>query len=221
MSTENTRNRIVVFALKAFQVRGIRGVTMDDVSRGLQISKRTLYQIFETKEDLLLACIKYASAKSRQRAASMLGEGLNVLEVILGECQARLEESHGFTREFAIEVKRYPLVWQYVNRETERQRNLMEEFLQRGVNEGVFLPGINYRLVFASMQRLMEYSITGEDFVGLSDEVCFFYSVFIMLRGCATPKGVALIDDFLAKHKTKASIMPRQRQKDKLISEQI
>lgn len=193
--------RVIDFALKAFKVRGIRGVTMDDVSHGLQISKRTLYQIFETKEDLLLACVEYASAKSRERAELMLGEGLSVLEVILQECQLRLEEAHGFTREFAIEIKRYPRLWQLVCEQGESRLAHMEEFMARGVREGYFLPNVNYRLVFANMQKLIEHSIIGDDFVGLSDRDCLFYCVLLMLRGCATAKGIAMIDDFLANEK--------------------
>lgn len=46
-------------AVTLFRHRGIRATRMDDVATCLQISKRTLYERFSSKEDFLLACIRY------------------------------------------------------------------------------------------------------------------------------------------------------------------
>ena len=43
--------------MNAFATKGIKGVTMDDIAMGLGISKRTLYEMFEDKEELLIACM--------------------------------------------------------------------------------------------------------------------------------------------------------------------
>ena len=50
---QGLRVKILTTAMADFRQRGIRGVTMDDVATELGISKRTLYEIFDKKEDLL------------------------------------------------------------------------------------------------------------------------------------------------------------------------
>ncbi len=57
MATEDNRKRIVETALQLFNSRGLRGVTMDDIANTLHISKRTLYETFANKEELLAECL--------------------------------------------------------------------------------------------------------------------------------------------------------------------
>lgn len=51
------KHKTVTLAMNAFATKGIKGVTMDDIAMGLGISKRTLYEMFEDKEELLIACM--------------------------------------------------------------------------------------------------------------------------------------------------------------------
>lgn len=57
MDTAESRKKIVETALQLFTARGIRGVTMDDIAAAMRISKRTLYETFANKEDLLAECL--------------------------------------------------------------------------------------------------------------------------------------------------------------------
>lgn len=50
---QRLKTQIVETAMKAFAEKGIRGVRMDEVASSLGISKRTLYEIYDTKEALL------------------------------------------------------------------------------------------------------------------------------------------------------------------------
>lgn len=53
-----TKKKIRSVALKLFLKKGIRQVKMDDIANELSISKRTLYELYETKEDLLMDVVK-------------------------------------------------------------------------------------------------------------------------------------------------------------------
>lgn len=63
------RERVIAAGQELFHKRGIRAVTMDDVSHQLHISKRTLYQLFDTKER---ACFLRASKKRWRSTNSKL-----------------------------------------------------------------------------------------------------------------------------------------------------
>ena len=58
MALENNKAKIVETALQMFNGRGIRSVTMDDIASAMHMSKRTLYETFANKEELLSECLK-------------------------------------------------------------------------------------------------------------------------------------------------------------------
>ena len=57
MTNEEQKKKIVDIALQMFNSRGCKGVTMDDIAQELHISKRTLYETFSNKEELLSECV--------------------------------------------------------------------------------------------------------------------------------------------------------------------
>lgn len=57
MANEENKKKIVDTALQMFNNRGCKGVTMDDIAQELHISKRTLYETFANKEELLAECL--------------------------------------------------------------------------------------------------------------------------------------------------------------------
>lgn len=40
------KSKIIEYAMNEFRQRGIKAVKMDEISRGLHVSKRTVYEIF-------------------------------------------------------------------------------------------------------------------------------------------------------------------------------
>lgn len=72
MTVEHTREKIVKNATELFLKYGCKRVTMDNISSYMHISKRTLYENFSTKEELLKACLQsfydeYAANKQKLR----------------------------------------------------------------------------------------------------------------------------------------------------------
>lgn len=55
--TMETNSRIIVFAHSLFMQRGIRAVLMDEIAAGLGMSKKTLYQCFADKDQLVEAVV--------------------------------------------------------------------------------------------------------------------------------------------------------------------
>ena len=52
---QELKDRIISYAMPEFYKRGVKAVKMDEISQGLHVSKRTVYEIFGDKEELLLA----------------------------------------------------------------------------------------------------------------------------------------------------------------------
>lgn len=57
MHSIETRKRVIENAIQMFNEYGCKAVTMDRFANSIHISKRTLYEMFDNKESLLLECI--------------------------------------------------------------------------------------------------------------------------------------------------------------------
>src|ERR1043165_6217989 len=62
-----TKERILVKAHEQFNRYGIRSVSMDDIAANLGMSKKTLYQHFEDKEELVGACFNQIMEQNRHQ----------------------------------------------------------------------------------------------------------------------------------------------------------
>lgn len=61
------KERILVRAHELFNKYGIRSVSMDDISAGLGMSKKTLYQYFADKEEIVDACFSGVMENNRHQ----------------------------------------------------------------------------------------------------------------------------------------------------------
>jgi hypothetical protein len=61
------KKRILEYSEQEFYSNGVKQVKMDNIANYLSISKRTLYEIYPTKEDLLLECFKNMKKHMKQK----------------------------------------------------------------------------------------------------------------------------------------------------------
>lgn len=57
MNPEIQRSRIIDYTKQEMYLHGLSGLTMDDISKGMKISKRTLYKLFPSKACLFRICL--------------------------------------------------------------------------------------------------------------------------------------------------------------------
>ncbi|WP_455584364.1 TetR/AcrR family transcriptional regulator [Bacteroides sp.] len=55
---EITEKRLVVFTSQSLRQYGIRAVRMDDIAHNMAISKRTIYEIYASKDNLINTCLE-------------------------------------------------------------------------------------------------------------------------------------------------------------------
>ncbi|HNX79874.1 MAG TPA: helix-turn-helix domain-containing protein, partial [Prolixibacteraceae bacterium] len=53
------RERILARTAELFQIMGIKALTMDFIAVDLGISKRTIYELFRDKDELLMHAVEY------------------------------------------------------------------------------------------------------------------------------------------------------------------
>ena len=76
------RQTIVEEAAVMFRTYGIRAVTMDMLAGQLGISKRTIYEVFRDKDELLQGVLKWMKEKQAETMKKIFSESENVIEAI-------------------------------------------------------------------------------------------------------------------------------------------
>lgn len=109
---QELREKIIAYAMAEFYKRGVKAVKMDEISRGLHVSKRTVYEIFGDKEELLLAGMKMQQAKELQELEEFANtQARNVIDIIsyVYKLQMRRNEQVGVV--FYERFIRFPVLW--------------------------------------------------------------------------------------------------------------
>ncbi|MCR4958941.1 MAG: TetR/AcrR family transcriptional regulator [Prevotella sp.] len=194
---QQLHERIVETAMKAFTAQGIRAVKMDDIARRLGISKRTLYELYETKEAVLHEGIMHYHSIREQHIMQLLHEGKSVIEIVMESYRQRLDELHGISPLFYDDLKKYPLVLKALEEMKEASRQQFADFLQRGIHEGYFRGDLDYDIVPLMFDAIGHYIMSRELYRHYDLDEIFKSLVFTSLRGICTEKGTKALDNGL------------------------
>ncbi len=204
---QELRKQVVEIATKEFYSKGVKSVTMDDVAHLLAMSKRTLYQLFNDKEDLLMACMETNVRREEEYVAELLKRTDNVLEILMHIFRQKIQEIGSFSPTFLTDLKKYPRLAEFIRNRKERNMADGIAFMQRGIAQGVFKEDINFHIVFAFLlNKDMDYVIENEAIRNKNLKEIFYNTVMLIIRGCTTPKGMALLDKFVEKWQSEDNI---------------
>jgi AcrR family transcriptional regulator len=88
-STERTRRRILDSAYELFYRKGIARVSVDEIAAFAEVTKRTLYYHFESKDELLASVLdlhhELAMARIRKWEDRYSGNASEIVEVLFSE----------------------------------------------------------------------------------------------------------------------------------------
>lgn len=93
--------------VELFYEYGIRNLNMDDISRSLGISKKTLYQYVKSKEDLIEKLFYYDEIKWNIEFSKIKVDELNAIEILLKASLLVFEEMRSLSPKIKFELKKY------------------------------------------------------------------------------------------------------------------
>ena len=189
---------------------GIRAVTMDDVANEFGISKKTLYQYFSDKEDLVTCVIDY-HIENPEIDFKEFGH-LNAIEMMfeVRAHVARILKYYNNSVEYDLK-KLYPNLYQKVYEE--KLKHIFENTvtnIEKGKEQGLYRkdiePGLIAKLqvgrIFYTLNP--DYNIFGEEEVNslaLFDKIMNYH-----MHGICTPKGIEFYKKQLNKVQNETSM---------------
>lgn len=194
------KDKIVECAANMFMGNGVRSVKMDDIANQLSISKRTLYEIYNNKEELLYAVVQERHKKEDMEWKELGENSDNVMDILVGILRMRMQHMKDISPEFYHDLNNYPSVVALIS---ERRKFRMQKFLRfllRGRREGFFLSDVNYEFMVQIIDMVIYNTLIGnQKYIDVQEFV--HISVLLFIRSICTTKGLKVLDSFLKEMK--------------------
>ena len=159
------KEEIVKRALNDFMQYGFKIFTMDDLASKMGISKKTLYEHFPSKNDLVEAVLDYALDMSCKNVEAFVQGDGSVIENVYRN-QKKVKEIFNINSDRPIwELQKY-YSKTYERMEIEFAKSdarFIDKLLEKGWKEGLFREDINvnfYKTFYSSVQRLCSVANT-------------------------------------------------------------
>ncbi len=160
-----TNLRILHTAESLFFRFGIRSVTMEDIAKELSISKKTIYQFFKDKDEIVLKVSQQIFEKERVQMNRMHEQGENVIhEMVLISRYIRQHVAEANPSAMHDLQKFYPEAWKSFLVFKMESLRLIERTIKKGITEGYFRADINPRILAILRSETIELSFSQQLF---------------------------------------------------------
>src|ERR1700748_2751015 len=141
--------RIILGAEELFLTAGIKSVTMDDIAKHLGMSKKTIYQFFKDKNELVTALVKKKLKDDEDQMSAIISKSANVIEEMINMMKCSEEIFSRINPIVIHDMQKYhPDAWkQFQDFKSGVLINTLEQLLSEGIRQGYIRPEIDVRII--------------------------------------------------------------------------
>ncbi len=194
----DNRQRIIEEAAVMFRTYGIRTVTMDMLANQMGISKRTLYELFHDKDELLKGVLMWMTEMQKGMINKVMDESENVIEAIFKILDIMTEHLRNMSPAFKLDMKRYhnDIVKKLKESGELPYYKDNKEIIKIGIAQQIFRENIDIEITDKCLKEVIKMTndndaLSAEDFTN-EKVIRDFYINY--LRGISTQKGLDLIN---------------------------
>lgn len=146
---EEHKLRIIKGAEELFFKFGIKSITMDDIAKHLGMSKKTIYQSVEDKEELLHILMESSLKEDEIRFKEVTKRSANVIEEVFQHMRLMNEVIGKTNPNLFYDLQKYhPNVWKLFTRfKEECILKMVEDSITRGIKEGFVREDVNAKVL--------------------------------------------------------------------------
>ncbi|TDW99927.1 TetR family transcriptional regulator [Dinghuibacter silviterrae] len=203
----DVKERIQEKATELFMRFGVKSITMDEIASQLGVSKKTIYQYFADKEELVQSMIDRKLQASREECMRVVGSGENAIHEEFLNQDNFLEHLRTLNPVAIHDMEKFhPEAFKKVNCHRHTfMRGIVEKNLQKGIAEGLYRPEIRIDILSRARVDAIHlnlhadfYSEVSFSLADLQQELFIHY-----LYGIASPEGNKLIHRYLKERQQK------------------
>lgn len=134
---ENLRKSIMDSVINQFNQKGMK-FTMDDISRELHISKKTIYKEFDDKDELFFATVDYGFAAIKEKEAEIIrDESLDIVDKLSKVIVCLPDNYRNIDFRMVYQLRdKYPNVYNRVAGRVESDWEETEKLLRQAMDMG-------------------------------------------------------------------------------------
>lgn len=179
------KERILNAAFELFMSYGVRSVSMDDIAKHLSISKKTIYQFYKDKDELVHELMNKKLKQDEADIRAIIKESANVIEECFNIMKHLGKMMRQINPSFFYDLQKYhPKTWKLFKDFKENCIvKMVEDSLTRGTKQGLIRTDINIKIL--SRMRMEQI------------EMCFNPNVFPPQQFKIVDLQLSLQDHFL------------------------
>ncbi len=197
----DTKSKILNGAEELFFKYGIKSVTMEDIAKHLGISKKTIYQFYSDKNELVEIFMAERLKENEHECRLIAKNAANVIEIFFALMEHLGVMFSNMNPKLFYDLQKYhPTTWKLFKQFKEGFIELMvQDSLKRGMKEGFVRKDINTKIIARLRMEEVEMGFNPELFPPNKFKIIDVQLALLdhFLHGVCTLKGHKLIN----KHK--------------------
>lgn len=195
---EKQEENIIKGALESFIRLGVKSVTMDDVSRELGVSKKTVYKYVSNKAELVDKSFNWLAQNIHDIMAHIHSQKRHPIDEMFDMdnviCDVFRNQHPGIAFQLS---KYYPETWQKIeNFRQEMFIHFISDNMKRGVEMGLYRKNLNIELIaevyFAKADMMVEGTVMEK--LNMSIYEFTLQNLEYHLRGICSSEGLQYLD---------------------------
>ncbi len=191
-------------ALDLFLRYGIKSITMDDISRSLSVSKKTIYLYFEDKDILVCESVKAFTSFQKNIITKISEEAKDAVDELIRLSEYMRSNVCNINPSLLYDIKKYhPKAWNlFLDYRREFLERSIKDTLLRGISSGFFRANMDTKIAARLRMETAEMAFNTEIFPVSGFETpkvqMEFFEHFVY--GICTLKGHKLINKYKQIH---------------------
>ena len=188
------QEKILLGSVELFMKFGIRSVSMDDIARELGISKKTLYQYFANKADLIGKILELQEKESDRCLENNPNSELNAIDELLEISRKISGDLKKYNPSAIFDLQKYypEIIKPFFERRKITVHNFTAENLKRGIRQGLYRHDLDIEIVSQLYIKKLEGI---HEFMFTNDETFSYNKIFNVMfdnhiRGIANVQGM-------------------------------
>lgn len=194
------REKILAEAEKLLWKLGVKSVTMDDIARQVGISKKTIYQHFADKDNIVFEVTKSHLERDQQEMNCMVGASADPIQELLSMSDMMRRNMHEINPSMLLDIERhYPKAWGvFLDFKEKHILTSLLANLRTGVEQGLYRSDLDIEVM--ARMRIESVQLAFDDRVfpnartsmlGIQEQLLHHF-----IRGILTEKGFALYNQY-------------------------
>lgn len=166
MEEQNIKEKIQKGAEELFMRYGVRSISMDDIARHLSVSKKTLYQHFADKEDIVTVACQAHLDRSEEEFEKIKKSSRNAIEELVQLSVWMKCNVQEMNPSLLFDLQKYhPKAWKvWLHHRNQFIRTAVARNLRQGIDEGYFRPELDPEVIASVRMEMLQLAFNEEIF---------------------------------------------------------